>query len=33
MGDKESFRFLWGTVVVVLGVTALFLWHWYSTAP
>jgi hypothetical protein len=35
MDDKEQehFMFLWGTVVIVLGITALLLWHWYSTAP
>jgi hypothetical protein len=35
MDDKEQehFMFLWGAVALVVGVTALLLWHWYSTAP
>jgi hypothetical protein len=35
MDDKEQehFPLFWGSVVIMLGVTALFLWHWYSTAP
>jgi hypothetical protein len=31
--EREHFPFFWGIVVVILGVTGLFLWHWYSTAP
>ena len=32
MNGKESNLRLWGMVVVVVGVAALFLWHWSSTA-
>jgi hypothetical protein len=22
---------LWGVVVLIVGITALFLWHWYAS--